>query len=194
MESLNKYLNSNIMDSSYSITPEEECQRKCNIFNGSVGNLHEADGYNCDKCKNRGFIYEPLSYEYFGRKIWTENAVPCACRAVRRVLNRLSRSGLRDVMNKYTMDAYKTSEPWQEKVKGMVQAFINDDGDNWLYIGGAPGSGKTHLCTVAALQFLKKNKEVCYMMWRTSVFEKEQRSMLHDVARGCSGAKETCKR
>lgn len=166
MESLSKYLNNSTTDSSYSISPEEACKRKCDIFNGSAGDLHIADGYNCDKCKNRGYIYEPLSYEYFGRTIWTENAVPCECGKIRSVLSKLSRSGLRNVMDKYTMDAYKTTEPWQAKLKETVQSFLKYGEDNWLYIGGAPGSGKTHLCTVAALQLLKRNKEVYYMMWR----------------------------
>ena len=26
----------------------------CDIFNRRVGNLNVADGYNCEKCKNRG--------------------------------------------------------------------------------------------------------------------------------------------
>lgn len=166
MQSLNNYLSSNTTESSCSISAEDACKRKCDIFNGSVGDLNEADGYDCDKCKNRGYIYEPLSYEYFGRTIWSENAVPCECRKIRNVLNRLRRSGLRDVMNKYTMESYTATEPWQAKVKEAVQSFVKDKEGKWLYIGGAPGSGKTHLCTAAALQLLQENKEVYYMMWR----------------------------
>ena len=164
MESLNKYLNSTTALSS-NLTPEAECQRLCDISNSTAGDLNELDGHNCEKCKNRGFVYSPASYEYFGRQIWYENAVPCSCQTIRKVLNRLNRSGLRDVMNKYSFLSYSTDEPWQQKLKSMVCGFL-ESADKWLYIGGAPGSGKTHLCTAAALQLLKRNQEVYYMMWR----------------------------
>lgn len=35
----------------------------------------------------------------------------------------------------------------------------------WLYIGGNPGSGKTHICTAVCGELLKANIEVVYMQW-----------------------------
>jgi hypothetical protein len=37
----------------------------------------------------------------------------------------------------------------------------------WFYIGGNPGSGKTHICTAICGELLKKNKGVRYMQWIT---------------------------
>jgi hypothetical protein len=50
----------------------------------------------------------------------------------------------------------------------MVIKWLEQDG-RWLYIGGATGSGKTHLSVAAMLKLLKRGKEVYYMLWREEV-------------------------
>ena len=50
----------------------------------------------------------------------------------------------------------------------MVMKWLSEK-DKWLYIGGATGSGKTHLCVAAMLKLLKQGKEVYYMLWREDV-------------------------
>lgn len=35
----------------------------------------------------------------------------------------------------------------------------------WLYVGGNPGSGKTHICTAVCGELLKHNIGVKYMQW-----------------------------
>ena len=36
--------------------PKEREQQKADMYNASTGNLNEEDGYNCDICKNKGFV------------------------------------------------------------------------------------------------------------------------------------------
>ena len=39
------------------------------------------------------------------------------------------------------------------------------DRNPWLYIGGNPGSGKTHICTAVCGELMKHNIDVKYMQW-----------------------------
>lgn len=151
--------------SSSKLTDEERCQLACDRHNKEQGTLNESDGYNCSECNNNGFRYKPYYDEVY--QIWTEMAVPCKCQKTRKVLRRLKRSGLQDAIHK-TFDSYEADTEWRTKLKGMVMQWLSEKG-KWLYIGGAPGSGKTHLCIAAMLKLLKQGKEVYYMLWREDV-------------------------
>lgn len=151
--------------SSSKLTEEEMCKRNCDRHNKEAGTLNEVDGYNCTECNNNGYIFKPRFDEYFGQ--WQETAVPCKCQKTRKVLRRLKKSGLQDAINK-SFKTYETNTEWREKLKSMVLNWVEQDG-HWLYIGGATGSGKTHLCVAAMLKLLKKGKEVYYMLWREEV-------------------------
>lgn len=38
------------------LSREELMQKQIDLYNESTGNLNEFDGYNCNVCKNKGFI------------------------------------------------------------------------------------------------------------------------------------------
>ena len=40
-----------------------------------------------------------------------------------------------------------------------------DETEGWLFLGGAAGSGKTHLCTAACGELLRRGVAVRYMLW-----------------------------
>lgn len=149
--------------SSSDMTEEEICQKRCDLNNRIQGSLGD---YNCTECNNNGYIYTPKYNESLGA--WQEVAVPCKCLKTRKVLRRLKKSGLQDAINK-SFDTYETDTEWRAKLKGMVMQWLNNDEGKWLFIGGAPGSGKTHLCSAAMLKLLKRDKEVYYMLWREDV-------------------------
>ena len=44
------------IDSSKTFTAQERVQMNCDAYNESQGVLNQADGYNCDVCRNKGFI------------------------------------------------------------------------------------------------------------------------------------------
>ena len=48
------------------MTPEQLTQAQVDIYNASVGNLNEEDGYNCDLCKNKGHISKVSYNDQFG--------------------------------------------------------------------------------------------------------------------------------
>ena len=161
MESIKAIAEKYTTVSSSNLTEEEACRKRCELNNKIQGTLNETDGYNCTECNNNGYIFVPKFTEGYG---WQEVAVTCKCHKVRNVLRRLKKSGLQDAINK-KFDTYETDTEWREKLKGMVLNWLGQDG-KWLYIGGATGSGKTHLCVAAMLKLLKRGREVYYFLWR----------------------------
>ena len=153
-------------------TPEErqvrlkqECEKKCKSLNETVGNLDKQDGYNCDICKNKG-------YTFFAKEVngmYAEYATECKCMKTRRVINKLQRSGLKNIIKDYTFDKYKADELWQKTIKQIAIKFVKDEESPWFFIGGQSGCGKTHICTAIAAYYLKRNKSVRYMLWRDEI-------------------------
>ena len=146
---------------------EEYEQHKVDSYNAGIGHLDQADGYNCDACKNKGYIAELRMAEIYGYKV--ETLVPCKCQKARNALSRLARSGLRDVVKKYTFDRYEATEPWQQTLKETAQRFCADPGERWFFYGGQSGAGKTHICTAIAVHFLRQGMETKYMLWRDEI-------------------------
>lgn len=150
-------------------SPEEKKYRrkriseeKCELWNESQGNLNEYDGYDCPICKNKG--YTVISREYLGG--YEEVMRPCKCTKVRDAIIRMKNSGLEPIIKKYTFEKYIVSENWQKMMKDTAQAYAENPRGRWLFLGGNCGSGKSHLCTAAAIHLLKKGNSVKYMQWR----------------------------
>ena len=149
------------------MSQEEYEQHKVDSYNAGIGNLDQVDGYNCDACKNKGYIAELRMAEIYGYKV--ETLVPCKCHKARNALSRLARSGLRDVVKKYTFERYEATEPWQQTVKETAQRFCKEPGERWFFYGGQSGAGKTHICTAIAVHFLRQGMETKYMLWRDEI-------------------------
>lgn len=117
--------------------------------------------YDCPICKNK-------MYELTVRKdggIPVPVAVPCRCIELRKNLTRLEKSGLGDKISECTFEKFDATEGWQKTVKNAAVAFSQKP-EGWFFIGGASGSGKTHLCTAICKTLIDKGKEVKYMLWR----------------------------
>lgn len=54
-----------------------------------------------------------------------------------------------EIANKkeYTFKNYKASEKWQKDILKKSKNYVSNFKDNWFYIGGQIGAGKTHICT-----------------------------------------------
>lgn len=164
MQALKEIAERYITEQSSKPSDEEICKRKCELRNREEE--EDRDGYHCDICHNKEYIYEPRFNEFYGT--WSETAIPCKCQKVRKVLRRLKKSGLQDAINK-SFKSYEANTEWRKKLKEMVMQWVTEQNGQWLYIGGAPGSGKTHLCVAAMLKLLKQGKEVYYMLWREDI-------------------------
>lgn len=144
-------------------------QVKADTFNASRGDLNEKGqlgGIDCPKCLNRGFIMTAVEVKA-GQ--YETRVHECGCMVVRRNIRRLERSGLKDVTRMYTFKKYKTDENWQERIKLAAMDYVTSvkNGENgWFFIGGQSGCGKTHICTAIAVQLLKSQMDLRYMVWR----------------------------
>lgn len=155
------------------LSPQEYQQQRVDWYNQEIGTLNEIDGYNCDLCKNKGFIARLDDNGY-------EVHRACKCQKVRATLKRARRSGLGEVITEFTFDKYKNTEDWQTKIKNTAQAFCKDDEAKWFYIGGQVGAGKTHICTAIAAHYIKTGQEVKYMLWCEE--SKNLKALVNDVS------------
>lgn len=142
-------------------------QAKADAYNSSEGDLDKEDGYNCDICKNKGLIASVSRNELFG--YYCEVYKPCKCQKARSAIRRLNKSGLKNVVKEYSFEKYETVEPWQQTIKESAMNFVNDDDNNFFFIGGQSGAGKTHICTAIAVEYIRRGKEVRYMLWRDEI-------------------------
>lgn len=131
-------------------------RRICEISNRTVkGNL---TGCDCPDCLNRGFFFDVNENGYrFNRE--------CKCMTTRRNAWRIEKSGLSDLMKRYTFDKWKAAEPWQESIAQKAKSFAENP-DGWLAVCGKSGTGKTHICTAVCGELMKNGKSVRYMLWR----------------------------
>ena len=128
----------------------------CERMNEAVGNK---TGYDCPVCKNKGVIYR---LDESGNIV----ARPCKCLAMRKARKYMEQSGLGTLLDRCTLDSYIAKEAWQEKAKKTAEEFISC-GENWLYVGGQVGSGKTHLCVAVTREFLQRGVKSLYVLWLT---------------------------
>lgn len=139
---------------SLSFNPEEYEAHRVEMMNQTPGNL---TGYDCPRCLNRGGSYK-LENGYI-------TFVQCSCEAIRRSIRRAKKSGLGDLLERHTFEAFQTPEPWQKEAKKLAQDYASAP-SGWFVASGASGSGKTHLCTAICRQLLSDGRAVRYELWR----------------------------
>lgn len=131
---------------------------RCDLYNSTPGTLNEKDGYNCNICKNKGYI---AALDDNGGMVMKK----CKCQTIRYTLKRAKRSGLGDIIENCTFDKFIVTESWQTEIKEKALAFCNDNNAKCFYIGGQVGCGKTHICTAISGHYIKNGLDTKYMLW-----------------------------
>ena len=126
--------------------------RLCNQARG------ELTGVDCPACLNRGYFHR---VDETGRRYVAE----CSCMEQRRSLERMRRSGLAELLDRYTFQNWQTPEPWQEKARELAYRYAEERA-GWFVMAGTVGAGKTHLCTALCSLLMERGLPVRYMMWR----------------------------
>ena len=136
---------------------EELTLAQCKAMNEQPGNLK---GYNCEKCRNKGFFYtvqDNLIYAHV-----------CECRAVRDDINRIKTSRLGASFEKCTFSSFQTPTALTRRMKELAEQFTTEAkkrSGKWLFAGGQPGSGKTHICTAIIGELLRSGLNARYIIW-----------------------------
>lgn len=141
---------------------EERYENEARRANRLKGKLNLLDGYNCDKCLNRGYIN---IVKKLGEDDYEVQVKTCECDKARRSLRNLKASGLERVLKKYTFDNYIAESEWQKIVLEKAKKYLTCGEKSWFFVGGASGSGKSHICSAISIELLRQNKEVKYMLW-----------------------------
>lgn len=102
----------------------------------------------------------------------------CECAVKRRNALRIKRSGLADVMSRYTFKAYKTPDKQSAAIKAAALRYVAESRGEWFVIVGRPGSGKTHICTAIVGKLIEGGKNCKYMLWRDEV--RELKALVND--------------
>lgn len=94
----------------------------------------------------------------------------CSCYRSERARELIAASGLAEYFSTHTFDRFITNTPWRTTLKGLAEKYVATilQGSRpvpWFYIGGNPGSGKSHICTAICKELLTKNQAVKYMKW-----------------------------
>ena len=137
------------------MTPLEQSRRIAEISNRQPGGLK---GLNCPKCLNRGYFHR---VDDDGRRY----VELCSCMVTRENRERIRRSGLADLMERCTFDAWKTETAQQKAALGLARAYAEHP-EGWFVASGPPGTGKTHLCTAVCGRLMERGYPVRYVMWR----------------------------
>lgn len=138
---------------------DEMLLMQCKAMNEQKGNLK---GYDCPKCKNKGYIY------VIDKENLSQKTRLCDCRKIRENYNRMRRSGLGDLAERYTFNSFKTDTPLQRQMKEKALKFTKEAKARngvWLFVGGMSGSGKTHICTAISNELSNSALNVKYLKW-----------------------------
>lgn len=142
------------------LSSDKSVRQQVDWYNNTRGNL---TGYDCPICKNKGDI------AFISEKTGHETHRECECMDIRRTLQRIEKSGLKNLLRDYTFEKFITAEAWQARSKQMAMSFLKDHENQWFYAGGQVGCGKTHLCTAIVNEFIKSGMSAYYMLWRDEI-------------------------
>lgn len=114
-------------------------------------------GFECPKCKNRGYI------AYMDRD--DVRIKECECMVTRRNQERIRKSGLEDAVKRCTFDTWESREPWQAEAKAKAQEYAERK-RGWFLAFGSVGAGKSHLCTAICSRLMEDGFDTLYAVWR----------------------------
>lgn len=137
----------------------ERTRRRVALDNQTPGNL---TGYDCPQCLNRGKFYSLVENGPGAGEIRVRE---CSCMARRRAEVFTEKSGLSELLKRYTLENWQCREQWQANLRRAVEEYAQKR-EGWLYISGRPGTGKTHICTALCDLLLKQGLSTRYMLWR----------------------------
>ena len=127
----------------------------------------------CPKCHGSGWV-AGTEEDKDGKPVFGFRKCECAIKEANR--NRLVKSGLISVIEKYTFEKYTVKEKWQAAVKASAIDYAENP-KGWFFIGGQVGAGKTHLCTAIVAELMEKGMSSKYMVWPNEAIQLKANKM-----------------
>lgn len=140
---------------------KEEMKRK--VERNNAREEISKDEIDCPICKNKEVIYYLNEFE--DEMLNKE----CECVSQRRILRQIKYSGLELEFKNKRFDNFKMDLTWQKEMKELAIRYVKNINDEWLFLYGMTGSGKTHLATAVSKSLIEKGKTYKYMQFTKEI-------------------------
>ena len=144
---------------------DERTEQTLRAMFGQITPSSSLPQYKCEACMDSGWVE-------ITDDLGVKRMKKCACRLAREAEERMAASGLADAVRRQTLENFTVSTRAQETLYTTAVEYLNrllnatrGDRHPWMFIGGNPGSGKTHICTAICGELLNHNIAVKYMQW-----------------------------
>lgn len=144
------------------------------IFSGRVSSPTKERQYECEKCKDTGFVQVR---DASGREVSRR----CECIEIKRVRKLMGKSGISDeFLGKRFEDFDTMDNPQLIKAKDKAERYLRSFEDieknrrNSIMFYGQPGSGKTHLGSAISSGLMNRGIAVAYMAYRDVITKIKQ--------------------
>ena len=129
-------------------------ENKMKNYNSTKGS---AEDYDCPKCQNRRSTMEIRE----GNSVF----VACECSDIITLIRQRKKLGITQGQERYTFERFRAKDPWQKQLLALAKEFAQSKGEEWLFLGGQCGSGKTHLATAAFFALTDEGKSGRFLSW-----------------------------
>lgn len=93
----------------------------------------------------------------------------CDCQTRHENMRVLAASGLTEDLKRMSFERFNTPHGWQKEIKAAATKYAKDPGNDWFFIGGQVGSGKTHICSAIMTELIGSGRRAKYMVWTDEV-------------------------
>lgn len=111
--------------------------------------------HTCNECKDKGYIFKTVGLY--------DTAIKCKCQKLKEVQDKMSKSGIGDLLETKRFDNYKTNKSHQKAIKEksieFTKGFLNGDRYS-LALLGQSGIGKTHILSAVSRKLIENNISV----------------------------------
>lgn len=157
---------------------------QCKAMNDQIGRLK---GYDCKKCRNKGYFYTVENESIIAHE--------CECKSIRDDINRIRTSRLGVSLEKCTFSSFQTPNALTRRMKTLGEQFTAEAkkrNGKWLFAGGQPGSGKTHICTAITGELLRSGLNARYVIWNDEAVKIKANMMNAEVYLSLVGPLKDC--
>ena len=129
-------------------------------FTPPIETLDDFDlgGIHCELCNDKGYL---LRTDADGI-VWSRE---CSCMKRRRTERSIRKSGVSDMLDRYTFERYVADTPLRVKIKEIAKRFVESE-KGWMIVSGISGSGKSHICVATCGAMIDRGIEMRYFSWR----------------------------